>query len=467
MSKPSTRLFWAIWLFASIAVAAALGFALFEANDKTVFMPGKLSPGHHQLAGRCETCHADGFGGGEVLQQACIDCHGDVRVKPFDSHPGAKFTDPRNADRLKDIDALHCVTCHVEHRPEITRENGVTQPRDVCFHCHAEIATDRPSHEGMAFDTCTNAGCHNFHNNRALYTDFLVKHMDDQDTAEKAIVPAREFGEILDEIVDYPRDRYPVQPLSADDMDAPSGRNVDIGIQQAWLGTAHARSGVNCSACHQVRDDSGRSGAWQDSPDTAACASCHDIEAERFGKGKHGMRLAAGLSPMKPADALLPMNRTAAHSELTCNSCHKGHHFDTAFASVQACLECHADDHSLSYEGTPHHTLWLAEQSGGAPAGSGVSCATCHMPRIDIDVNDWMSRKVVEHNQSATLSPNSKMIRPACLHCHGLGFAIDALADRHLIEHNFDGKPRVVVDSIALARADQARYLREKAAADP
>ena len=67
------------------------------------------------------------------------------------------------------------------------------------------------------------------------------------------------------------------------------------------------------------------------------------------------------------------------------------------------------------------------------------------MPRVDTDVSDWLSRKVVDHNQSATLSPNSKMIRPACLHCHGLGFAIDALADRALIDRNFAGRPAVQV----------------------
>jgi hypothetical protein len=72
-----------------------------------------------------------------------------------------------------------------------------------------------------------------------------------------------------------------------------------------------------------------------------------------------------------------------------------------------------------------------------------------------------MSRIVVEHNQSATFAPNSKMIRPACLHCHGLGFALDALADRDLITRNFDGKPGVHVQSMDLARADHERYLKE------
>ncbi|MDJ0741131.1 MAG: cytochrome c3 family protein [Gammaproteobacteria bacterium] len=464
MAKASNRVYWIAWLLLSSGAAAALGFTLFEGADKTVFMPGPLTAGHHQLADRCDICHTQGFGGGEVLQQACVDCHGDVRVKPHDSHPRAKFTDPRNADRLEQIDALHCVTCHTEHRPEITATNGVTQPRDLCFHCHAEIGKDRPSHDGMAFDSCTSAGCHNFHNNRALYTDFLVKHMDDPATLAKPRVPAREFASVLDEIIEYPRDRYPVEALTAADLDAPADKAADAAIVTDWHETAHAAAGVNCSACHQPPAADGAPQAWRDQPGQEACATCHAIEVERFGDGKHGMRLAAGLSPLRPADARLPMKDAAAHRELTCNSCHGGHRYDTARAAVEACLECHDDGHSLAYEGTTHHELWLAEQRGEATAGSGVSCATCHMPRIDVDVSDWLSRKVVEHNQSATLSPNSKMIRPACLHCHGLGLAIDALADRALIDDNFDRPPNVKVDSIALARADQERYLREKAA---
>jgi hypothetical protein len=85
------------------------------------------------------------------------------------------------------------------------------------------------------------------------------------------------------------------------------------------------------------------------------------------------------------------------------------------------------------------------------------------MPRVDFDVNDWMSRIMVEHNQNATLSPNEKMIRPACLHCHGLAFTLDALADEALIETNFQGRPTVHVESMELAEADQKRAERERA----
>lgn len=199
MAKKSTTTLWVIWLLASLGTAGAFGYVMFKGEDKTVFMPGPLSNGHHQLADACDTCHTDPLGGGEVLQEACITCHGTDRVKPQDSHPRSKFKDPRNADRLERINALQCVSCHVEHRPEITRKNGVTQPVDVCFHCHADVAEDRPSHKDMEFNTCANSGCHNFHNNRALYTDFLVKHMDDPDNNEKQKVPAREFASVIED----------------------------------------------------------------------------------------------------------------------------------------------------------------------------------------------------------------------------------------------------------------------------
>lgn len=463
MTKLKTAHYWIIWVATSLLAAGALGYTLTRADDKSLFMPGPMSNGHHQLIDRCDACHTDAFGGGEVLQEQCIACHGDVRVKPFDSHPRSKFTDPRNADRLEKVNALACITCHTEHRPEITLANGLTQPVDICYHCHAEIGDNRPSHREMTFDSCTNAGCHNFHNNRALYTDFLVKHMDDPPHAQRAVLPAREFADVLDEILEYPRDLYPVEPLTVERADAPAMADVDPTIIDDWARTAHAASGVNCSACHQPTDAEGKTGDWQNRPGINGCQACHAIEIERFGLGKHGMRIAAGLSPMQPAMARLPMREDTGHESLDCNSCHPGHRFDTGHAAVDACLQCHADEHSLAYEGSPHHELWRKEIEGSGKPGSGVSCASCHMPRVDHDVSDWLSRKIVDHNQSASLAPNSKMIRPACLHCHGLGFAIDALADRELIDNNFRGEPQTQVESIALARADQERYLQEKA----
>lgn len=422
-----------------------------------------MSSGHHQLVDSCDSCHTDAFGGGDVLQEACITCHGDDRRKPFDSHPIAKFKDPRNATRLAKIDATQCVSCHTEHRPEITSANGLTQPRDVCFHCHENVAEERPSHTGMAYLDCTTSGCHNYHDNRALYTDFLVKHMDQSEQLDVQRVKVTEFLTVLDQIVEYPIDRYPVNPLSITDIDVPADVTFDEIVASEWSATAHAASGVNCSACHQQLAADKLITEWVDDPDMQGCTSCHGVEVNDFQQGKHGMRHAVGKSPMTPASSRLPMAEGSGHLELDCNSCHQAHRFDRETAAVESCLGCHADDHSLAYKQSSHYRLWQAEMSGAAESLSGVSCASCHMPRVQKDVSDWLSRVSVEHNQSEYFAPNSKMIRPVCQSCHGLPFSIDALADEALIESNFQGSPGVNVQSVSLAREDAMHHQQRKA----
>ena len=76
---------------------------------------------------------------------------------------------------------------------------------------------------------------------------------------------------------------------------------------------------------------------------------------------------------------------------------------------------------------------------------------------------------LVQHNQNDTLRPNEKMIRPVCLSCHGLAFAIDALADPALVARNFAGRPLGHVESIDMAleaerRAEQSRREAREAA---
>jgi hypothetical protein len=177
------------------------------------------------------------------------------------------------------------------------------------------------------------------------------------------------------------------------------------------------------------------------------------------------MRLSQGLEPMKVAWARLPMKAEAAHRELTCVSCHGSHGFDTRRAAVESCLQCHDDGHSRAYTGSPHHLAWKREAAGEAPAGSGVSCATCHVPRL-LHGSDSSRYTHADHNQNATLRPNEKMLRPVCLECHGLGFAMDALADRARIADNFSGPPSVPsakVASLDMVRARIAEYAKSRA----
>ena len=159
---------------------------------------------------------------------------------------------------------------------------------------------------------------------------------------------------------------------------------------------------------------------------------------------------------MRPALARLPMDPGASERELGCASCHGAHAFDRRRAA-EACLACHADEHSLAWEASPHARLWREELAGRAEPGSGVSCATCHLPRF-VAREEGVDRVRVRHDPNHDLRPNEKMIRSVCLHCHGLAFAIDALADEGLVGRNFLGRPSRHVESIDMAVARDVEH---------
>jgi len=441
-NKKATWIFWSVFSL----MALAYYFYMLNSDDKTTFSPGEMTHGHHQIEMACSVCHTDAFGGGEVLQSACVDCHGAELKAVDDSHPKSKFTNPRNANRVKQLDARACVTCHSEHQQEITGEMGVTLPEDFCFKCHADVAENRPSHKGMAFTTCASAGCHNYHDNKALYEDFLEKHMGESDHFENAVVESKSGLQDLVMLESYPVEQYPVKALTSKQSDGHLSVQQDSSVHYDWESTAHAAAGVNCSACHQQKQDNGQI-KWIEKPDEQSCNSCHKEQTDGFLEGKHGMRLKAGLSPMTPAMAKQPMRVNAHSKELSCVSCHSAHKFNIQQAAVESCLGCHSDEHSQSYKQSPHFQAWYKETSGQSKPGTGVSCATCHMPRSLKKIGEH-KLVLTEHNQNLNLRPNEKMLRSVCMSCHGLGFSIDALADEKLIKNNFNGKPSVHIESI-------------------
>lgn len=463
-----TKLLWIAWGLSAVGLSLFLGLRLEGGDDRRVFLPGATSDGHHQIELACEGCHGEAFSDREVMQEKCEGCHLAALDEARDSHPKSKFTDPRNADRTALLDARYCVTCHVEHRPERTHAMGLTIPEDYCVLCHEDVAAERPTHEGLGFDTCASSGCHNFHDNRSIYEDFLLRHAEAPELTQSPVLSARNFASIAMLLDGYPKDEYPLEALAIEDADAPAAvrDRASTALGTDWSATAHAASGVNCTACHAS------SGTWEDEPGYEACGSCHTQESARFVQGRHGMRLDAAqlgrvLSPMTLAGARLPMKADPIAADLDCGSCHGAHRFDTANAAVDACLGCHDDQHSLAYRESPHHALVERARDGEIAAEAGVTCATCHMPRTDRSY-EWGAyvHVLVDHNQSHTMRPNEKMIRAVCLDCHGLGFSLDALADRELIERNFDGRPSVHVESIdfALERRRAVDEDRQRAA---
>lgn len=430
---------WLIWLLISIAIATFY-IARLEGNDKRIFLPGQTSSGHHQIELKCDACHTEPFSSPDAMQEACVKCHGAELKQIKDSHPKSKFTDPRNADRVKILDARYCIACHVEHRPEVTSVMGVTLPDGFCIKCHQNVADDRPSQQGMDFTNCASTGCHNFHDNRALYEDFLVNHAAEPDIKSPAMTQLIDVDKI------YRSRHADSQSLASIDSDAPDSFSADSKINHDWASTEHAKSGVNCSGCHQA----GNSSEWLSKPTFQQCKSCHSAEVDGFLDGKHGMRLNVELPAMQPKLALIPMSSHVKDKQLDCVSCHRAHEFKTQVAAVEACESCHVDQHTKNYRSSRHYQLWLKEQSGNAGQQSGVSCATCHMPSEMQDIGDE-SAVITQHNQNKNLRPNEKMIRSVCLHCHSLAFSIDALADKQLIANNFTGTPSSHIKSIDMA----------------
>ena len=466
-----------LWASGTLLATAVATVWMTVAGPRTVFLVGATTSAHHQVEMACETCHAaPAFANPEVasdaLNDACRGCHEDELRDAEDSHAAKLFRGPRMARYRQALDPRLCTSCHLEHRPEITRPGAVTVATDFCIACHGEGDQDvravRTSHAGLGFDTCASAGCHNYHDNRALYEDFLLRRAADP---RHLSVPVHGPSALA-----RSRQAHPAKP--APPAQAPA-EAVAEAVLREWARSAHAAADVNCVHCHAPgAAATGASAvdiatAWVAAPGTAPCVTCHDAQASTFAQGRHGMRghplvaaprdagqalTAFGFNaqlaeaatwfadPARPsamtvAEARLPMREDARHRSLDCVSCHGPHAVDIRFAAVEACAGCHADAHTRAYFQSPHYELWRAELGGGAP-GSGVSCATCHMAKRQ------HSGAPTSHNQSELLRPNEKMIRPVCLHCHGLGFAIDALADSELVARNFRGAPQGHVPSI-------------------
>lgn len=437
-----------LWLLLTLIGAGYFAQSLVLEESHPDFLPGQTSHGHYQIELACESCHTESFGSEKHFQNACLNCHKEELNEANDSHPVKKFTDPRNADRLAILDARYCISCHKEHVPQHTRSMGVTLPDDFCEACHSDISKERPSHMGMGFDTCASAGCHNYHDNKALYENFLLKHSDEPNTQPLSVIT--QLIEVATQKTDDRADIVIPEPIY------PSSVNADARVLADWENSAHAAASVNCMDCHSTKQ---ASKTWIAKPQLAQCENCHENQVTGFTSGKHGMRLGVNINDVSLPAMTVSESRLAKdhkmHIEsmdasLSCNSCHDAHSFNRQKAAVESCLNCHADEHSLAYEASKH------SQTLGQDQSSIVTCATCHLPEIEIE--EFGKRKtLVQHNQNHNLRPNEKMIRSVCLDCHSLGFSIDALADERLILKNFNGQPRVHIKSIDMALEREKR----------
>src|SRR5207237_9733843 len=129
-------------------------------GNPTSSVPASSSEAHHRIEPACGACHAKFEG---TPNQGCLACHAAALAE--DSHPASTFDDPRWAATVASFDVRRCDTCHKEHQAEAS---AVTVSRDFCMRCHDDVLSNRASHRDFARESCLDAGCHDFHDNRTL-----------------------------------------------------------------------------------------------------------------------------------------------------------------------------------------------------------------------------------------------------------------------------------------------------------
>ncbi len=223
-------------------------------------------------------------------------------------------------------------------------------------------------------------------------------------------------------------------------------------ITHLWQGSAHALNDINCSSCHQDAEDQ----VFVAQPNQEGCRTCHEQAVDTFLLGKHGIRLLEGATPLTPAMARLPMQPDAHNLKMTCGTCHDAHAVNTLEAAVDSCLTCHSDPHSLNYENSRHAQLFAGDRSLPRPSGTSVSCATCHLPRHQIETGD-RPVTLVNHNNTYTLLPRDRMVQDVCMNCHGVEYSYNSIFDDALVEANFDAPPTLSLETFNLMRDLEVR----------
>ena len=361
-------------------------------GDKEYFLPGNVAHGHSQIESLCDVCHLEAWTNIELINKSCTDCHNEQLDAVDNSHPIKLFNDPRYVKYIDKLDARFCVSCHMEHQNDSDGSVYVTVPLSFCILCHEEDNKERKSHEDFSLESCGNVGCHNYHDNRMTNADYLVSHAEDNQVISQ----------------------------SRQSMD---NNNYEY---------------VGNTNCNRLNDST---------ISTSGCIECHSAQGSEFLDSKYGLSLKLA----SKGRHILPEDNRAifiSHSHATCSGCHEYSRTSSSYDSIDICLSCHSDEHSLNYLNSKHYRFY--KNGKGEQAGlNAVSCAACHMPRVEKKDGNLVRHSL--HNTGANLWPKEHMIQSVCIYCHNLQFSIDSMADADLRKKNFIGKPTKSIKSIKMA----------------
>lgn len=196
-------------------------------------------------------------------------------------------------------------------------------------------------------------------------------------------------------------------------------RGVAHGWVADWEGSAHARKGVGCEACHI---NSGTEPAIKEAQELAYlsaeasacedirvsrrvvagnCGKCHLKQYHEFMKSRHSLgwkRMLDCNNSLAPSPNARSAQCEPCHNiQFKCDSCHTRHTFSTLEAKTpEACRTCHTGTDNSQYEiyiSSKHGVVYSASQSyilrdtRLVESMRSPVCVTCHMPQGSHDMS--------------------------------------------------------------------------------
>ncbi len=186
-------------------------------------------------------------------------------------------------------------------------------------------------------------------------------------------------------------------------------RDITPNIVIDWELSAHSKEDVSCADCHGDGHSSEKDVAKLETITHETCATCHEEQAEQYGRGKHALAWAAmkamPTTHMKPMELIdgqkgcggchkIGIKSEAEIEELkakgstfghaSCDACHTRHTFSVKEArEPEACATCHMGfDHPQweMYSTSKHGVRHTLKRDGILPeTAAAPTCATCHM----------------------------------------------------------------------------------------
>lgn len=428
------RMAWCL-LFSSLFAMSAPAGAASEEIDKLV-MPGALIQGHAKYEDQCDKCHR-GFSK-EVQTQLCADCHDDVDAD-IRKRTGYHGKDPAVRDQS-------CRSCHTDH---IGREADIVIFSPHQFdHALSDFALEG-AHQKVVCKGCHESG-KKFRDAPGLCVDC---HREDD-------VHNGELGEKCADCHD--QKRWPETGFDHDKTDFPLREaHREVSCESCHADEKYEDTPMECVSCHRINDiHGGRYGKkcddchaeseWArirfdhnrqtdypligrhrrvacDSCHTSdlyadlsrACISCHrndDVHLGRYGEKCNDCHTEKDWKKSQfDHDRDTDYKLLGKHSEVACESCHKGNATEEDLDT--RCLACHGKD----------------DIHRGA---EGENCESCHNEKgwaLEVSFNHDMSRFPL-HGLHAVVP---------CEECHfdsAYRNASTACADCHLKDDDHKGQ---------------------------